>query len=172
MNGLFKLCLSIVAIVFIASVALVRQAEGGSPTNNCNLRIEKRVVPDSADQGQSFSFSFDSSSGEDFEFNLPAGDADVFQLNIGESAVVTEIVPDGWVLREIICEDSDGISALVGQENNILASCSSPGGATCIFVNLEIGNIPTLSEWGMIAAVAGLVLIGVFFAVKRKGRIA
>ncbi len=28
-------------------------------------------------------------------------------------------------------------------------------------------NIPTLSEWGMIAAAAGLGLIGVFFAVRR-----
>jgi hypothetical protein len=29
-------------------------------------------------------------------------------------------------------------------------------------------NIPTLSEWGMIAAAAGLGLVGVFFAVRRK----
>lgn len=29
-------------------------------------------------------------------------------------------------------------------------------------------NIPTLGEWGMIAAAAGLGLIGVFFAVKRR----
>ncbi len=29
-------------------------------------------------------------------------------------------------------------------------------------------NIPTLSEWGMIAAAAGLGLIGVFYAVRRK----
>jgi hypothetical protein len=29
-------------------------------------------------------------------------------------------------------------------------------------------NIPTLSEWGMIAAAAGLGMIGVFFAVRRR----
>jgi hypothetical protein len=29
-------------------------------------------------------------------------------------------------------------------------------------------QIPTLSEWGMIAAVAGLMMVGVFFAVKRR----
>lgn len=29
-------------------------------------------------------------------------------------------------------------------------------------------NIPTLSEWGMIAAAAGLGLAGLFFAVRRK----
>ncbi len=31
-------------------------------------------------------------------------------------------------------------------------------------------QIPTLSEWGMIAAAAGLLMVGVFFAVKRKRR--
>jgi len=29
-------------------------------------------------------------------------------------------------------------------------------------------NIPTLSEWGMIAAAAGLMLVGVFFAIKSR----
>ncbi len=29
-------------------------------------------------------------------------------------------------------------------------------------------NIPTLSEWGMIAAGAGLMIVGVFFAVRRR----
>lgn len=32
----------------------------------------------------------------------------------------------------------------------------------------RIAPIPTLSEWGMIAAVAGLMLVGVFFAVRRR----
>jgi len=31
-----------------------------------------------------------------------------------------------------------------------------------------VANIPTLSEWGMITAAAGLGLIGLFFAVRRK----
>lgn len=39
-------------------------------------------------------------------------------------------------------------------------------------LNIRFGNpdrnIPTLSEWGMIAAAAGLMLVGVFFAIKRR----
>jgi hypothetical protein len=31
-----------------------------------------------------------------------------------------------------------------------------------------VSNIPTLSEWGMIAVAAGLALVGVFFAIRRK----
>lgn len=34
----------------------------------------------------------------------------------------------------------------------------------------SLRNIPTLSEWGMIAAFVGLGLIGVYFAVRRKKR--
>jgi hypothetical protein len=36
------------------------------------------------------------------------------------------------------------------------------------FIIVREVNIPTLSEWGMIAAAAGLALVGVFFAVRRK----
>jgi len=33
---------------------------------------------------------------------------------------------------------------------------------------IELFNVPTLSEWGMVAAAAGLMLVGVFFAVRRR----
>jgi len=35
-------------------------------------------------------------------------------------------------------------------------------------VTLEAASIPTLSEWGMIAAAAGLEIVGLFFAARRK----
>ncbi len=39
-------------------------------------------------------------------------------------------------------------------------------------LNIRFGNaernIPTLSEWGMIAAAAGLMLVGVFFAIRKR----
>ncbi len=36
------------------------------------------------------------------------------------------------------------------------------------FVERVASNVPTLSEWGMISAAAGLGLIGVFFALRRR----
>jgi len=33
---------------------------------------------------------------------------------------------------------------------------------------LNINPIPTLSEWGMIAAAGGIVLVGIFFALRRR----
>jgi hypothetical protein len=31
-----------------------------------------------------------------------------------------------------------------------------------------IFGVPTLSEWGMIAVAAGFILIGIYYAVKRR----
>ncbi len=47
----------------------------------------------------------------------------------------------------------------------------SEKGVLNVWFGTRVPNqIPTLSEWGMIAAAAGLGLVGVFFAVKRKRR--
>jgi hypothetical protein len=37
-----------------------------------------------------------------------------------------------------------------------------------VYTNSVSKNIPTLSEWGMIAAAIGLGIVGVFFAMKRR----
>jgi hypothetical protein len=42
--------------------------------------------------------------------------------------------------------------------------------ACTIALRMEPTEIPTLSEWGMIASATGLMLIGVYFALKRKKR--
>ncbi|MGH7850349.1 MAG: hypothetical protein ACREOP_08635 [Thermodesulfobacteriota bacterium] len=49
---------------------------------------------------------------------------------------------------------------------NVNGEFSDKGVLNVWFGNAGL-NIPTLSEWGMIAAAAGLMLVGVFFAVKR-----
>ena len=41
-------------------------------------------------------------------------------------------------------------------------------GVLNVWYNIETLNVPTLSEWGMIAAAAGLMLVGMFFVLKRK----
>jgi len=50
----------------------------------------------------------------------------------------------------------------------ILGSTSADWRACTIALRMEPTEIPTLSEWGMIASATGLMLIGVYFALKRK----
>jgi hypothetical protein len=38
---------------------------------------------------------------------------------------------------------------------------------SCV-AQIEAASIPTLSEWGMLAAAAGLGIAGLFFAVRRR----
>ncbi len=77
----------------------------------------------------------------------------------------------GWKLDHIEC-DTTGIT-FETVDGGVVLNCTDPNNASgsCTFFNVPgeiVSNIPTLSQWGMIAAAAGLVLIGVFFAFRRK----
>jgi hypothetical protein len=85
---------------------------------------------------------------------------------------ITEDVPPGWVLSDVVCDEVDGI-IITRVPNGFRSECTVPTGVaqtTCTFINVQgsASNIPTLSEWGMIAAAAGLGLVGVYFAVRRR----
>jgi hypothetical protein len=84
---------------------------------------------------------------------------------------VTENEIPGWELDDIVCE-TDGL-IVTSIENGVSLECAGlQGGGTCTFFNVPgqgaSANIPTLSEWGMIAAAAGLMLVGVWFAVRKR----
>jgi hypothetical protein len=76
-----------------------------------------------------------------------------------------ELSVPGRVLDHINCDTS---SVLVTEFRH-------GGGGECDFVNVPLpirSAIPTLSEWGMLTAAAGLGSIGVFFAVRRRKAVA
>ena len=89
-------------------------------------------------------------------------------LEPGESNATIEEPLEGWQLVDIECDSVPGVSTEIFQ-NGVTAHCLSEGFITCTFVNVtKVSNIPTLSEWGMIAAAGGLMIVGVFFALRRK----
>jgi hypothetical protein len=89
-------------------------------------------------------------------------------LNTGESNVTIEEPLEGWQLVDIECDSVPGVSTEIFQ-NGVTTHCLSEGFITCTFTNVQaVSNIPTLSEWGMIAAAGGLMIVGVFFALRRK----
>ena len=89
-------------------------------------------------------------------------------LGLGDVVTITETLPPGWRLEDVVCFNS-GVS-IVEIENGVIATCRERiiGEADCIFINVDPDAIPTLSEWGMISAAAGLGLVGMFFAIRRK----
>lgn len=100
-------------------------------------------------------------------------DADCFTtlLNFDADVDITEQPTPGWVLDDVLCDFSTGLEFTAIQGGvTVLCASETIAETTCTFINAPgaAGNIPALSEWGMIAAVAGLGLVGVFFAYKRR----
>lgn len=90
----------------------------------------------------------------------------------GGTVSYTELPQEGWTLEDIECIDGVGVE-VTKTEDSVTFECVQPSGqfsvAFCFFENrISADKIPTLSEWGMITAAAGLGLIGVFFAVRRR----
>ncbi|MFI5323856.1 MAG: hypothetical protein ACHQ6U_10065 [Thermodesulfobacteriota bacterium] len=92
-------------------------------------------------------------------------------LDEGINATLTEEETSGWVLANNECNIRPGVSA-TEIEGVVKIECITGGEEAfidCTFTNMRaVLHIPTLSVWGMIAAAAGLGLIGVFFAVRKR----
>ena len=83
---------------------------------------------------------------------------------------IRELPIKGWVLDDVQCK-TDGVTVTRLSDGVRIECDEQNGGGGCLFINVPgdtASNIPTLSEWGMIAAAAGLMIVGVFFAFKRK----
>lgn len=151
------------AFIVSAFFALAPVSANAQP-EPCGLVVVKEVRGDTS---QGFEFHFDFVS-QVFDQILFGGDLYEDFIPFGATATIVETVPAGWRLEDIVC-DTEGV-VITEIENGITATCVVPGslGEECIFFNVQTGAIPTLSQWGMIAAAAGLVLVGVWFAVRRR----
>jgi hypothetical protein len=162
-NIVVQIVISFLSLLVVTGL-FADTARAGKTVIACSLSIGK----DAGGADVFFEFLVEPSGGDAFELTVASGQENGFGLNFGESAVVTEIVPDGWRLVNVVCETSPGLAVIVDEDNNVLVNCLTTGAGVCTFTNVQSENIPTLSEWGMITAAAVLVLVGVFFAVRRK----
>ena len=116
---------------------------------------------------------FGDSPNRTFEVNIePAGGGAPLQTDTILTAVGgTTAIPDsgGDIIRTV------DMSSFSGQAVRISFDWIVPGNFTgpafCQLDNVIVNPsnpIPTLSEWGMISAAAGLMLVGIFFVMKRR----
>ena len=170
MSEPFRFLYSVILFLLIMSGILFVSTEKGSAQGpGCSINIEKQAEPD---DGATFNFTA-AINGAKGKFSLKAGE--IFDLFADEAstAIVKERVLSGWRLELTDCMTTEGVT-FTQIEDGIEIACNSPSGnAFCAFRNVQsdtISRIPTLSEWGMIAAAAGLMLVGVFFAVRKRLR--
>ena len=162
MNRVIKTVLKISLFVFIVTgiAGLADSANAQSCfVGYCNVTIQG--------DGAVFNYTRDFGGGNTDSFSLENGNcSSLFKIG---SEVVTQDEAEGFILADVECDTGSGI-LVTEVENGIALQCvtqSTEG--TCTFINRPAeANIPTLSQWGMIAAAAGLVMVGVFFAVRRK----
>ena len=155
--------LTILLFVFFTAGVFFTVGSGNEAWGQgCTIDIIKII------QGNNESIEFTLDDGKPFQIFLSDGQDFFYDWGPTTDLTITEVLPVGWRLDDVVCfNDGVGITKI---ENGIIASCEDPNGGftECIFVNVDPAAIPTLSEWGMIAAAAGLGLVGMFFAIRRK----
>ncbi|MCI0481224.1 MAG: IPTL-CTERM sorting domain-containing protein [Candidatus Dadabacteria bacterium] len=153
-------------IISISSVTFFQTSDASA--QQCLISICKDAV---GGEGTQFSFTFDQ-GGVVGDFFVIAGETcGIGELNSSADLEIFEVDTPEWDLIDVECESSDGGILFDITDNGLTATCVTGdfSEGTCTFFNVRgSAPIPTLSEWGMIAAAGGLALIGVFFAVRRK----
>jgi hypothetical protein len=158
-------------ILFFAIAAVVMTVPpftGSASAQQCFVEVCKSA-PGAGMQGFLIDF-FDSGQTETVEL---FDDADCFttSLNFDADVDITEQPTPGWTLVDVGCVTNPGFDfEFIPGGVIVLCTTQSEASTTCTFFNSPNAgtNIPTLSEWGMIAAAGGLVLVGVFFAVRKR----
>jgi Domain of unknown function (DUF5979) len=155
-------------VLFVSGIFFLSAQTGAAQPAICPLVLAKQA--DGAG-GQEFIFTVvPEGDGEGGQFSLTDGESRPGNIPVGTSGTITEEPTAGWVLAGVDCEGDNGL-IINDIEGGIFIECDEPGETvvTCTFVNVRAASaIPTLSEWGMIAVAGGLMLVGVFFAVRRR----
>jgi hypothetical protein len=163
LRNVIPLCAS---VLFVAALLLIPSLSDSAHAQ-CEIVVCK-LSPDVIGEGEIFTFIY-SGEGKSGDFNLTAnGTCDGTDFGGNDFELVEAPVP-GWILEDLQCDNVPGINVSF-IEDGVSLDCIQSSVVTCTFTNVRgvISNIPTLSEWGMIAAAAGLALVGVFFALRRR----
>jgi len=90
-------------------------------------------------------------------------------IDQGVTFFFVEEPPQGWALDHVECVDTDDV-IVEDIPGGVSIECVEPGETivTCTFFNKQRAeNVPTLSQWGLVAAAVGLGLLG-FIAYRRR----
>ena len=129
----------------------------------CDVTIGKTALPD---DGTVFDFTAPGSS--EPEFTLTNDEEIDIKISAGEDVDVTETLLLGWRLNYVECLNADGVF-ISDIENGVNLACGPNGGSVeCNFANTNIRNIPTMSEWGLIATALVLGMAGFYVIYRRR----
>lgn len=166
----------IMAAVLVVSLGFVLISTPQSRAQDrCEVTIEKVAIPANNTE-------FEFSGPPTFTLSDPGNPThivDVLAQDDGNRTTIIEEDRLGWELESIVCTPPTG-GFCVGPggptpcltitviENGINIDCFDSGRATCTFTNALIQrDVPTLSQYGLIA-MAGVLGLVAFFVMRRK----
>jgi len=163
MDRMLKSCFGVV-VAFLAFAVFFSTADSGrAQPSECEITLT--LVAPGAPENLQFSFEGIDEGGP-FSFGLIPGVPSTGFTDFGGGFVV-ELPPPGWHFDRIECE-LGGIE-VESLSTGWLQNCFDPGSPTvCTVFNVQTAGIPTLSEWGMMAAAAGFLLLGAFYAARKR----
>ena len=157
-----KFSILVFIIVAVFGIMVFTSIANSAP---CRITIEKTADP--SDETE-----FDFSIIGNFDFELMDGGTQQFSVIVNGSSTVTEEVPDGWILDDIVCSEIRDVDIDDAPPSGVIITCLDDlGGATCTFSNSLApaipAMVPTLSEWGLISMAGVLGIIG-FLVIRRR----
>lgn len=158
---------SLTLIVLGAAVALLVLPMESGAQPGCPFEFTKV-----ADGEVGLEFEFQTTVGNESNIGaIPSGVTIDGSLQFGTAVMIIELPRPGWELVSFDCVAGPGVT-VEEIEDGVILECVNPEdeqGVVCTVTNVRVAlDIPTLSEWGMITAAAGLGFVGVFFAVRRR----
>jgi hypothetical protein len=156
------------------SIVLVAHADDGTGT----ITIKKQTIPPG---GTGFEFTDDIEAPN--HFTLDHGGTKIFENVPEETYTITEtnpaVIPGGWILTSIVCEDEEGITWEVEQVASTTVVISSTRQTVeCIFTNkrppvvggyvIPVNKLELLVPWLGLVVLASLTALTVAL-VRRRG---
>lgn len=154
-------------IVLLFAFCILLNAE--ISLGSCFTVISKEAV--SADDTV-FQFTTDAPGVDDFA--LLSGESTDFLFDGSGSFMVQEEVPPLWRLDGVDCGTPEGDITVEILEDGILINCpSGMNSIECTFINSLIpepiaSDIPTLSQWGLLAMAGILGIVGFMVLTRKK----
>ncbi len=141
--------------LFLLTAAGIAGFGGSANAQNCALEICKSA-PGAGDTP--FTINFNGEGKPVAVALFDGGDCFTESFDFDTTLDATESPTTGWALQDVVCDPQPGIT-IADIPDGVSGQCHTQASVTvtCTFVNrATVSNIPTLSEWGMISAAAGL----------------
>lgn len=173
--ALNSISLLILTTIIGAGFLALGTGRAGAQEQPCTATIQK--VADPADD-TTFNFSISGDIVGELNLSDPGDPSTFVGLGIDDTVTITENVPPGWELASIECTEGTTdcgsgvfepcLTATV-DGNSVTFFCEDNDTASCVFTNVRtLGQIPTLSEWGLIAMAGIMGLVGLFIVMRRR----